>query len=59
MSPGKKDGGAAHQLVSSTDEVAYGVTQWHFFKCGGAPESFGDGDGPYSTGVSREVREAD
>jgi hypothetical protein len=44
-SPGKKDGGVAHQVGSDIDEVADGAMRWHFFEGGGAPASFGDGSG--------------
>jgi hypothetical protein len=40
-SSGKKDGGAAHQGGSGTDEVADGATRWRFIEGGGAVEAEG------------------
>jgi hypothetical protein len=40
-SPGKKDGGAAHQGWSCADEVADGVTRRCFFEAGGAVKAKG------------------
>jgi hypothetical protein len=40
-SPGKKDGGAAHQGWSGANEVADGVTRRCFFKAGGAVKAKG------------------
>jgi hypothetical protein len=43
MSSGKKDGNAAHQWGSGTDEVADGATRWRFVEGVSAPASFSDG----------------
>jgi hypothetical protein len=42
MSPGKKDGGTAHQWGSNADEVADGVARRCFIDGGSALASFGD-----------------